>query len=228
MQTIAFIPARGGSTRVVDKNLAAFKGKPLVAHTVEQAIEAAIFDRIIVSTDDERISDAVSGYPVQILGRGPDLSSNKAILLDVIRDAIQQLELNASTVIGLLLVTAPLRRVKDIQDAHRRFIDSNQQNAVVSVCEDINPIHLSWRISGECLEPVFPDIYKLNVSKRDREFTYSFNDAVIYDTCMNFQKGDRNLFGDNPLPHIMPPERSICIDWGYQLKMVQAISSEES
>lgn len=227
METIAFVPARGGSKRVVDKNLALFKGKPLVVHTVEQAIKANLFDRIIVSTDDDRIADAISDYPVQMLHRNRDLSSDKALLLDVIRDAIYQQLLEDPTVIGLLLVTAPLRRVEDIQEAYRLFIRSDQENAVVSVSKDTNPIHLSWRITGECLEPVFPDIYKLNVSKKEREFTYSFNDALIYDTCKNFLKGDRNLFGDSPLPYIMPPERSVCIDWEYQLKMVQALTSKE-
>jgi len=227
METIALIPARGGSKRVPDKNLALFNGKPLVEHTVEQAIQADIFDNIIVSTDDQRIESIVSNHPVKIFNRSSELASDNAILLDVIRDVIQQLSLDNNSMLGLLLVTAPLRNVEDIRKAYRLFEESNKQNALVSVCKDTNPLHLSWRINENILEPVFPDFYKVNVSKKNREVTYFFNDALIFDTTKNFMKHNRNLFGDTPIPYVMPLERSVYIDYEFQLKMIQAITTKE-
>ena len=53
---IAIIPARGGSTRLKNKNISLLSGKPLIQHTIEKVIKSKIFDRIIISTDDEKIS----------------------------------------------------------------------------------------------------------------------------------------------------------------------------
>src|SRR5208282_6543552 len=53
---IAVIPARGGSRRIPGKNIRAFAGKPIIAYSIESAVDSALFDRIIVSTDDPRIA----------------------------------------------------------------------------------------------------------------------------------------------------------------------------
>lgn len=227
MSTIAIIPAREGSKRVPGKNVALFKGKPMITHTIEQAIEATFFDRILVSTDDENIRKIVSDYPVELCGRSKDLATDKAPLLDVIRDLIRRLPLDSDIIIGLLLVTAPLRTVDDLRAAYELFMNSDKHDAVVSVCVDENPVDLSWRLRGKKLVPVFPDTYRLNISKKNRETTYHFNDALIFDTAMNFLKSKRNLFGDTPIPYIMPIERSVYIDYGFQLKIIQALEKEE-
>ena len=59
MQRIAIIPARGGSKRIPKKNQRDFLGKPIIAYSISAAIESKLFDRIIVSTDDEDIKKAI-------------------------------------------------------------------------------------------------------------------------------------------------------------------------
>jgi len=54
--TIAIIPARGGSKRIPRKNIKEFCGKPIIAYSIETALKSGLFDRVIVSTDDEKIS----------------------------------------------------------------------------------------------------------------------------------------------------------------------------
>lgn len=222
-ETIAIIPARGESKRVPAKNLASFKGKPLVAHTIEQALGSNIFRRILVSTDEKRIMDVASKYPVEILQRNPDLSHDDATLLDVIRDVITRKGIRHDTCIGLLLVTAPLRTIADLKGAYNLFVQSDKRQAVVTVCLDINRIDLSWYVSDGHLVPVFPERYALNIGKQARGKTYHFNDACIFDLAGNFLKDGRNLFGEDPLPYIMPHERSIFVDYRFQLKIIQMI-----
>jgi N-acylneuraminate cytidylyltransferase len=60
MQTIAIIPARGGSKRIPRKNIRLFCGKPMIARSIEAALESGVFDSVVVSTDDEEIASAVS------------------------------------------------------------------------------------------------------------------------------------------------------------------------
>ena len=227
MDTIAFIPARRGSKRVPEKNMALFKGKPLVSHTIEQAIEADIFGNVLVSTDDERIIEIASDYDVEILPRSPNLSGDDATLLNVIRDAVVRKEVGHGTCLGLLLVTAPLRTVDDLKHAYELFVSSDREHAVVSICQDINRLELAWMLQDEHLVPVFPDAYKSNIGKHTRKTTYHFNDACVFDLAGNFLREGRNLFGETPIPYVMPHERSIFVDYMFQLKMIQWIGDKE-
>ena len=53
MSRIAVIPARGGSKRIPRKNIRPFHGRPMIAYPIRAALQSGLFDRIIVSTDDE-------------------------------------------------------------------------------------------------------------------------------------------------------------------------------
>ena len=57
MKILAIIPARGGSKGIPNKNIQNVGGKPLIARTIEVALQSDIIDRIIVSTDDQKIKD---------------------------------------------------------------------------------------------------------------------------------------------------------------------------
>lgn len=59
---IAIIPARGGSKRIPEKNIRNFKGKPMIAWSIEAAIASKLFDHIVVSTDDQRISEVARQF----------------------------------------------------------------------------------------------------------------------------------------------------------------------
>jgi len=223
-EKICFIPARGGSKRVKGKNLANFKGKTLVARAIEQAKECNIFDHIIVSSDDERILSIAQTYEVEIHNRSELLSSDTAKIIDVIRKIIKTRPINLHDVIGVLLTTCPLRATGDIVGAYEVFTKAGGKKAVVSVKKNENPIQLSWKLVNGRLTPVFPEEYIISTRKVDHFDTFSSNDAIIFDLAENFMAPDRNLFGHNPVPYIMPWERSIAIDYEFQLKIVQCFS----
>ena len=63
---VAIIPARGGSKRIPKKNIIDFLGKPMIAHTIEAAINSNCFDDIIVSTDDTEIADVSARYGAMV------------------------------------------------------------------------------------------------------------------------------------------------------------------
>ena len=227
MGVTAFIPARGGSRRLPNKNLAIFRDSPLIVNTVEQAVSSEIFDNIIVSTDSPEIKRVVSDYNIKIVDRSRGLSGDKAVLLDVVRNYITEEELKDSHIVAILLVTAPLREVYDIRNAYELFVSHGGENAVVSVCENENPIHLSWTLDDGHLSPVFPKEYSENISKSERMRTYYFNDAIVIDSAVNFKQPRRNLFGPTPTPYFMPPERSVYIDFDYQLKIAKFLAGLE-
>jgi CMP-N,N'-diacetyllegionaminic acid synthase len=227
-KTIAFIPARGGSKRVPGKNIALINNKSLLSLTIEQAFSSNLFDDIIVSSDDEKILSEAKKYDVIIHERSSDLANDKSTLLQVIRHCSKELNWHPDSTFCLLQVTAPLREISDITNAHSMFISSDKQNAVVSVAENEHPVHLSWKTRKDgTLEALFPDDYQATTRKQDFYKTFFWNDAIIVDKVSNFFMEERNLFGKSPIPYIMPGERSINIDYPFQLQICQALSEKK-
>ena len=93
---LAVIPARGGSKRIPGKNRKLFAGKPLIAYSIEAALESAEFSKVIVSTDSQEVSDIAISYGADVpfirpeslsgdyvgTGTGPDRSLN--MLLNIV------------------------------------------------------------------------------------------------------------------------------------------------
>ncbi|MCH8326758.1 MAG: acylneuraminate cytidylyltransferase family protein, partial [Bacteroidetes bacterium] len=78
MKIIAIIPARGGSKGIPRKNIRLLAGKPLIAYTIEHALEARQVDRTIVSTDDTEIAAVARQYGAEVLMRPPELATDSA------------------------------------------------------------------------------------------------------------------------------------------------------
>ncbi|MBF0105221.1 MAG: pseudaminic acid cytidylyltransferase [Deltaproteobacteria bacterium] len=87
---IAVIPARGGSKRIPRKNIKAFCGKPMIAWSIERALESRLFERVIVSTDDDEIASVASEYGALVPFRRPaHLSDDRTPTAPVIVHAIK-------------------------------------------------------------------------------------------------------------------------------------------
>ncbi len=96
---IAIIPARGGSKRIPGKNKRSFAGKPMIAHAIEAAMRAAIFDRIIVSTDDPEIMTIANRFGAETpFVRPAELADDHTPTVPVIAHAIGGIEAQGETV----------------------------------------------------------------------------------------------------------------------------------
>lgn len=220
MENVCFIPARDSSTRLKKKALAEFQGGNLITHTLEQVLESNLFNRIILSSNSNEILNIGRVFGVELHLRYDKHDK----IIDVMRDAIPELDIIDDDIIGLILVTCPLRTIEDILEAYVTFINSDKKNSVVSVTKDENPIQLSFKDVDGLLVPVMPNEYNRSTSKQDHYETFHYNDAIIFDTCKNFMNPKRNLFGDNPLPYFMPWERSVAIDYKFQLELVRFLA----
>ncbi|MDP3760311.1 MAG: acylneuraminate cytidylyltransferase family protein [Ramlibacter sp.] len=134
-RTIATICARGGSKGLPGKNIRAFAGRPLIAHTIADALGCADIDGVYVSTDDDRIADAAraAGATVPYL-RPAELATDQAGKLPVIEHLVAQLEKQGERIARIvdLQPTSPLRESSDIAAALRAQPDAQ---LVVSVGE---------------------------------------------------------------------------------------------
>src|SRR5688500_14209526 len=117
---IAIIPARGGSKRIPRKNLLPFAGKPLVVHSIEDALGARLVHRTIVSTDDVEIAAVSREAGAEVIDRpaalAGDTATSESALMHVL-DVIQQRGEREPDLVVFLQCTSPEREPADIDAA---------------------------------------------------------------------------------------------------------------
>ena len=116
--SVAIIPARGGSKRIPRKNIKIFSGKPMIAWSIEAAIESKCFQRIIVSTDDEEIAHVARQYGAETpFVRPIELSGDYTGTIEVIQHALHWLQDNKSMpeLACCIYATAPFIQYTDLQ-----------------------------------------------------------------------------------------------------------------
>lgn len=118
MRRLCTICARAGSKGVPNKNLRILAGKPLLAHSIQQAKETGLFEKVAVSSDSTRILEEAERWGADVLVRRPeDLATDECPKLPVIRHCVTQAEKMTGGVYELITdldATSPLRRVDDI------------------------------------------------------------------------------------------------------------------
>ena len=120
--TICVIPARGGSKRIPRKNVALFHGRPMIGWSIAAAREAAVFDRIVVSTDDDEIARIAVQEGAETPFRRPAaLADDHAPTVPVIAHAVSALALAANMPVCCLYATAPLVQAADLRAALDRL-----------------------------------------------------------------------------------------------------------
>lgn len=117
--TLGLIPARGGSKGIKNKNIKKICGKPLIAWTIENALEAKTLDRVVVTTDSAEISHISIKYGAEVLIRPNYLATDEADTLDVMVHALK--EINADTLV-LLQPTSPIRNEGLIDACVKEFL----------------------------------------------------------------------------------------------------------
>jgi N-acylneuraminate cytidylyltransferase len=123
---VAVIPARGGSKRIPRKNIIDFCGKPMIAWTIEVAIESGLFERVLVSTDDAEIADVGRTYGAEVPFLRDKAADDTAPVSEATIAALDQisahLKLRPSHVVQLM-PNCPLRRASDIENAWRHYLE---------------------------------------------------------------------------------------------------------
>lgn len=211
MKVIAVIPARGGSKGVPRKNIKLLAGKPLIAYTIETALQSKSLDRVIVSTDDEEIAKISSDYGAEVINRPAQLAKDETPTMSVIFHVLQVLKIRnfEPEIVILLQPTSPLRTSYDIDCATKLFLE-NYNESVVSVCEVEHPPYWSFKIKDKYLKPVCGEKY-LEMRRQDLPVVY-FPNGAIYVSSPDVLKKYKSFFCSKTIPYIMPPERSVDID----------------
>ena len=131
MSNIAIITARGGSKRIPGKNIKPFFGKPVIAYSIQAALESRIFDEVMVSTDSEEIKSTAEHYGASVpFMRSSENSSDYAVTIDVLLEVLNEYKLRGIEYDYLccLYPTAPFITSAKLQDAFNKFLDADAQS----------------------------------------------------------------------------------------------------
>ncbi len=209
---LAVIPARGGSKGIKKKNIRPLCGKPLLAYSVEVALECDYVDSVLVSTDSEEIAACARQYGADVpFLRPAELATDEAKTIDVLLHGIAELKRRGQIFDYLLLLqpTQPIRTSRQLAEAIERIVDSGAAS-LVSVCPvEEHPILMRTLDQEGRLIPIlaggstvrrqdFPTVYKVNGS--------------IYLNRIDEGLNEHTSLNDNEYPYIMSREDSVDID----------------
>lgn len=211
MKKIAIITARSGSKSLPNKNVLLVNGKPLMAYTVEAAIDSGIFDKIIVSTDSQEYIDLLAHYPIEFIKRAAHLASDKASSFVVIEDVLQQYQHIEIDYFVLLQPTSPLRSALHIQDACEKFEKNIAKfDFLVSVSEAHKPTTLTRVIDEDESLKHFQLDYS-NYARQNYHPEYSPNGAIFVAKPDLYLK-QKHFYGEKCIAYFMDKSVSIDID----------------
>lgn len=170
---VAIIPARGGSKRIPKKNIREFNSKPIIAWSIQAALESGCFDRVIVSTDSKEIASTAKLFGAEVpFLRDKNLSDDHTPTLPVISDAISRLE-DGIEFACCIYPTAPFVKPDDISKG-LKIIMEQKVDFVFTATKYNYPIQRALRLNQDgTVSMMQPD--QENVRSQDLEDT--FHDA---------------------------------------------------
>ena len=211
MKKIAIITARSGSKGLPNKNVLFANGKPLMAYSIEAALESREFEKIIVSTDSQEYIDLLSHYPIEFIKRSAELSSDKASSFIVIEDVLNRYSHVDYDYFVLLQPTSPLRTAQHIQEANKKFeAHFDKFDFLVSVSDAHKPTTLTRQIDEDESLKNFKLDYS-NYARQQYHPEYSPNGAIFSAKPQAYLE-QKHFYGEKCIAYFMAKEVSVDID----------------
>lgn len=209
---IAVIPARGGSKRIPRKNIKEFCGKPMIAYSIEAALQSGCFDKVIVSTDDTEIAKVARRYGAEVpFIRPAELSNDYTGTIPVIRHAVEWLIQQGidPQLVCCLYATAPFVTPKYLQQGLQQMIEQDADYAF-TVTSYAFPIQRAIKISPQLGIEMFDSN---NFNTRSQDLEEAWHDAgQFYWGKAEAWLSEKIIFGPKSTPVILPRHRVQDID----------------
>lgn len=223
LSPVALITARGGSRGLPRKNIRSFCGKPLIAWTIEAAIEADSFQEVIVSTDDDEIAECALGYGASVpFMRPKELSTDTATSIDVTLHALDFCKWADSVM--LLQPTSPLRTAGDIKQLMTLAVNENCES-VVSMTEVESHPWLAYHLNSNGVIQRFLPQEPVSTRRQDMPRLFCLNGAM-YLSSVNSLTATKSFLNEQTKGFFMPRERSIDIDNELDWKLAELCMQE--
>lgn len=218
-KVLAVIIARSGSKGLPGKNLKDLGGQPLIAWTIQAAQKSQFIDRLVVSTDDEKIIEVARQFNADVPFKRPaelalDDTPGIAPVLHVLTEIL------GYDFVVLLQTTSPFRTNEDIDACIQQCVQK-QAPACVSVVE--KKAHPAWMFSineDSLLEPFL--LGEMPMRRQELQPIFSLNGAV-YVAQTQWLLANEKFITEQTMAYEMPPERSVDIDSAWDLSIARAL-----
>lgn len=214
MNKYAFIFARGGSKGLEKKNIKFFGGKPLIAHSILQALESKIFEKVFVSTEDEEIANIAKSYGADVIARPKHLAEDRSPEWLAWQHAISYVKerFGPYQYFVSLPATSPLRNIDDILKAIHHLDADKDADLCLGISESSRSPFFNMVIKNE--KNYFDLVYKNQgvISRRqDAPKIYNIT-TVVYAARTDFIMKNDNIFAGSVIGFEIPKERAVDID----------------
>lgn len=179
MKALAIIPARGGSKRITRKNIKYFLGKPIIAYSIESALNSGLFDEVMVSTDDEEIAEIARSYGAEIpFLRSQNNSSDFSTTLDVIEEVTNEYKKQRQDFdfVCCLYPTAPFVSKNELVKGFHK-LKKESFDSVFPVMKFNYPIQRALKVNSRDKVSLFQPEHLLT---RSQDLEASYHDAGQY------------------------------------------------
>lgn len=221
-QTIAIIPARGGSKRIPRKNISPALGVPLIARTIRKMKKSGVFDRVVVSTDDVEIMEIAlkAGGEVPFL-REKEISDDTTGTISVIIDAMKriQVEMDAQTVICCVYPFSVLIPITTVQNSYSKFKEYSE-GFLSLVQEYPHPVQRSFELAENSkLVFNFPDA----IGSRTQDLKSVYHDSgSLYWGRASTWLSSKSILG-NSYGYVIGKNESVDLDDDDDLELLNAL-----
>ena len=229
MEVLGLITARGGSKGLPRKNVLLVAGRPMIAWTIEAALESRALRRVVVSTDDEEIAEVSRRWGAEVpFLRPAELAQDGSSHFSTVVHALRWLESHegaALDYIMLLQPTSPLRTAKDIEaavDVARK----KRADSVISVsASPAHPYQVRRIVQDGTLEEFVPGSPPPGVPEtRRQDFPAAYHvNGAIYLIRREVLLQYETFEPPNTFPYVMPSHRSLQIDEPWDLRVANLI-----
>lgn len=228
MKNLAIIPARSGSKGLPDKNIRLLLGKPMIAYSVEAAVQSGLFDIIHVSTDSERYAEVARKYGAEVpFLRSQQNAGDFASSWDVVLEVLERYGRRGRSfdTVTLLQPTSPLRTAEDIQNAYQ-IMHEKKARTVVSLCRAEHPPMWSNLLpENHCM-----DGFLSSAAPKQRQAAseyFRINGAIYLIDVRHLKTHQGILYDADSYAYIMPQERSVDIDGPLDFLIAEALLRAE-
>ena len=206
MEILAIIPARGGSKGIPGKNIKELAGRPLIAYTIDAALESKYVNRVVVSTENDKIADVAASLSAEVLPRPMELAQDETKTAPVLLHVVEELEKQnyKPDVVVLLQATCPLRNSKELDEAIELFL-SKQKDGVDSVfaAKELGVTHSKWRRTPNCAkEKAYECLYDYRNRPRrqdtDKHYPMYTETGATYIIKTDVMKRVKDFIGEKP------------------------------
>jgi pseudaminic acid cytidylyltransferase len=203
--TIAVIPARGGSKRIPRKNIRLFAGRPLIAYSIDAAIQSGCFDHVLVSTDDPEIASVAREFGAATpFTRPADLADDHATTVPVIKHAVSWVQEQWGEVgqACCIYATAPFIRSSALTAARDLLVRESVTGYVFSAATFPFPIQRAFRLKPDGRVEMFhPEKY--NTRSQDLEHAYQDAGQFYWGSAAAYL-GEKIFFSGDSMAYVLP------------------------